>query len=114
MSPEACRGKHYPAYIAKPAEGQHTYSVCFAQFSFGIGSGDTEREAVEHAEYVLAYGVSLMASVPDLVSHEEAVQLVREELDEIGISASDVSWTEIEVKLEVLEEEEVLEVARGA
>lgn len=84
-------GKHYWSFVVKPEQDGDPYSICFAHFSFGIGSGDTLLEAIADAEFVLATGIQLQAYageiLPKPASKEATKQLAQDVLKDLYLTA---------------------------
>lgn len=77
-----------------PTDKDDTFSVCYAQFSFGIGSGDDLEETVKDVECVLAHGMNLLAdsgrTLPEPVSRDEAENMAQKVLKGLDLSVEDV------------------------
>ncbi|PNW69925.1 hypothetical protein CHLRE_17g698500v5 [Chlamydomonas reinhardtii] len=105
---DSAAGKRFPAFVVKPKMQGESYSVCYAQFSFGLGLGDTKEEALEDAEYVLAYGLHMVADeapIPEPVALKDAKELARNRLSKLGLREEDVEWVTVEVKPEAIKDE---------
>ncbi|KAG2486045.1 hypothetical protein HYH03_015252 [Edaphochlamys debaryana] len=97
-------GTAYPVYLRRHSDG--LVSAIFPQFSFGIGAGMTEYEALEDAKYILVIGLDSLVEdseeIPSPLTMEAAQELMREwSLNDVGV---EVSWAEVEVEPECLAE----------
>ncbi|PNW89002.1 hypothetical protein CHLRE_01g054200v5 [Chlamydomonas reinhardtii] len=105
---DSLSGKRFPAFAVKPKEPGDNYSVCYAQFTFGLGVGDTKEEAVKDAEYVLALGLHMRADqapIPEPVAMKDAKELARNTLSKLGLREEDIEWVTVEVKPEAIKDE---------
>ena len=97
------RGRRYPVCLRKHA-ADNIISAVFPQFSFGVGSGVTQEDAVKDAEYILAAGLEYLIeggeAIPGPLEQEAAQEMMREwSLNMDGVIES---WAVIEVKPECL------------
>ncbi len=108
-SMDSFQGKRFPAFLAKPKDESECFNVAFAQFRFGLGSGETKEEALQDAEYILALGLHVMADrglqVPEPLEMEKAIALSQGRLMEFGLKNEDVEWITVEVKPEAIKDE---------
>lgn len=106
---DSFQGKRFPAFLAKPKDESECFNVAFAQFRFGLGSGETKEEALQDAEYILALGLHVMADrglqVPEPLEMEKAIALSQGRLMEFGLKNEDVEWITVEVKPEAIKDE---------
>ncbi|KAG2451515.1 hypothetical protein HYH02_004113 [Chlamydomonas schloesseri] len=99
---EELRGIAFAVCLRKHRDGR--VSAVFPQFSFGIGAGMTEAEALQDAEEILALGLeSLMEHGEDIPAPLEAgpAKVLMSEWNLPGVDVEE-SWTVVEVKPECL------------
>ncbi|KAG2425433.1 hypothetical protein HXX76_013644 [Chlamydomonas incerta] len=99
---EELRGKAYPVCVRKHRDGR--VSAVFPQFSFGIGAGTTEAEALQDAEEILALGLQCLVEhgegIPAPLETGPAQVLMREwNLPGVGVEES---WATVQVRPECL------------
>eukprot|EP00198_Chlamydomonas_reinhardtii_P002096 XP_001691432.1 predicted protein [Chlamydomonas reinhardtii] len=96
------RGKLFPVCVRKHRDGR--VSAVFPQFSFGIGAGMTEAEALQDAEEILALGLeSLVEQGEDIPAPLETgpAKVLMREWNLPGVDVEE-SWAMVQVKPEHL------------
>ncbi|GLC39658.1 hypothetical protein PLESTB_001863500 [Pleodorina starrii] len=104
-SVEQLRGKSYPVCLQKHiVDG--IVSAIFPQFSFGIGSGESEEEALDDAVYILAIGLEDMVEGREEIPPPLDLDAAKVLMLDLGLSDKGVeeSWAQVQVKPECLAE----------
>jgi predicted RNase H-like HicB family nuclease len=92
----------YPAAVVY--HDGHPISVVFPQFHGGIGSGETEEEALADAAYILAWCIydTIQAGRPVPDPDEAAA---KEQLGLEDVPYTRVSWASVKVHPELIDED---------
>jgi hypothetical protein len=99
------KGKEYP--VCLPHEDNGTVSAVFPQFPTGMGSGETEQEALEDAAFHLAHGVFFTikggGQVPEPIDEGEAEDLF-EQCEQSKVPYRSKVWVVVKVQPELVDE----------